>query len=239
MSSQGAASTLRTPQATPFHSASTSTLPSTPVKRKFTQGSMSSGHFSQTSTTSLDTPSKRQRMEAIQAGLRARGKDDAASQPQPTTSEHQDALPFTNGVEPNQAGSAPSPASNTDTEVAEVEHPPARYSFLGLPLSQESEAGAAPSTPKKRSFCVADVGNHASCSHSSGGTSSALLTPPQSIQQHANRTESFGPGVNGSANSRPEPVTPTRSKGKERANQWDQLIQGEVRLSFLADTRNP
>ncbi|KAF8549228.1 hypothetical protein OG21DRAFT_1525954 [Imleria badia] len=167
---------------------------------------------------SADTLSKKARLEAIQAGLRARTENQSPNQPaQPTVPDQADALPFTNGVE------AESPASDTTTEVGqEVEPPPVRYSFLGLPPSQGSESGAVLRTPKKRPSSILDG------KQGLFGSSSALLTPPQTIKQ-THRTEAFGPSASAGGSSRPEPVTPTRNKGKERASaRFDEFMQSQV-----------
>jgi hypothetical protein len=184
-------------------------LQSTPAKRKH--------HAPQTPSS---TPSKKARIAAIEAGLRDRLQDESPHHPPPAPEQH-DALPFTHGVEPHQA---PSPASETATDVEQEEPPRARYSFLGLSPTQESESGAGPSTPRKRPSIVdekQDLFDHYETS------SSALLTPPQSMKTHAGRIEAYAPSASGSS-SRPEPVTPTRHKGKERAR-CDQLTEAEVR----------
>lgn len=175
----------------------------------------------------MDTPSKRARFAAIAAGLQARDEDESPSQSrlQAVFQEESGALPFTHGGQQNQVASAPSPGSEADTDVDDLGSPP-RYSFLGLDPSQ----GSAPSTPKKRPSIIAVVkSEHYGLR---GGASSTLLTPPQSVRHNANRIEAFVPVVDGIGNSRPEPVTPTRHKGKERA--LPQLDSRVRRLSSLS-----
>lgn len=221
---------LCTPQASPLQSTSTSDPQRTPAKRKRSEWSATNSPAAQMGTTptsglaNADTPGKKARMEAIEAGLQARLKDKTPQQPphpQPAVAEQLDVLPFTHGRH-DEVASAPSPISDTTTEVEQDAEPPrVRYSFLGLPPTQESEA---PSTPKKRPSAVSDgrrIRGEAS--------SSALLTPPQSAKQHANRADAFTSTASGSGSSRPDPDTPTRYKGKGRATQWDQHMEIEVR----------
>ncbi|KAG8213569.1 hypothetical protein J3R82DRAFT_10224 [Butyriboletus roseoflavus] len=201
---------LCTPRPSPLHSTSTFAPQHTPVKRKHSECSATDPRFVQTNTTpelaTDNTPSKKARLQAIEAGLRARREDETPHQPprpEPAVPEHLDALPFTHGVEPNEPASAPSPASDTTTEVEEdVEPPRARYSFLGLPPTQESQSGAEPSTPKKRP--------------------SSVLQDPETAPRHLPQPRAAV------VVSRPEPVSPTRYKGKERASaQWDRLVEAE------------
>lgn len=145
----------------------------TPAKRK-------RPHTVQTSAT------KKARLEAIEAGLRARQENEPSPQSSRHHPEQADQLPFTHE---NQADTKPRP----------------RYSFLGLSPTQESEHPSThPSIDGKQEL----FGLH---------SSSALLTPPQSM--------------------RPEPVTPTRHKGKEPADpEWD---DDEVRHLLNPRHRRP
>lgn len=173
-------------------------------------------------TKSSISPDKKRRLEHIEAGLRARHQDLTPSQPQLLTPEQDDVLQFTDGLQLEPVASA-SASNRTATDVHQEAKPPReRYSFLGLSPSQSSEPDAVPSTPKKPP----------SSTVYGGTSSSALLTPPRSAAK-PNRVEAFPPTA--SSSSRPEPVTPTRSKGKERACLgWDALVDApQVRHSFF------
>ena len=145
--------------------------------------------------TTQATPSKRARLEAIEAGLQARR--------QPQTDE----LPFTHGVEQNAV-------SETNMDTRQQVHE--RYSFLGLPPTQESEPGGEPSTPKKRPSSSKEerFGLRGATS------SSALLTPPQSMKVSTSRVEPFAYAPSGSGTSRPEPIPRhgTRAKVEQIPN---------------------
>lgn len=218
---------IRLPAKRPSHTASYSMTPtqashtlstpqSTLPKRKCPSPTNPRGNKSSIS------PDKKRRLEHIEAGLRARHQDLTPSQPLLPTPEQDDVLQFTDGLQREPVASA-STFNRTATDVQREAKPPReRYSFLGLSPSQSSEPDAVPSTPKKPP----------SSTVYGGTSSSALLTPPRSAAK-PNRVETFPPTA--SSSSRPEPVTPTRSKGKERACLgWDALVDApEVRHSFF------
>ncbi|KAG9316218.1 hypothetical protein JVU11DRAFT_2245 [Chiua virens] len=90
-------------------------------------------------------------------------------------------------------------------------------SFLGLDPTQGSQSSVAPSTPKKPSSSLAITQRD----RFGEPSSSALLTPPQSAEQHTKHVEAY---------SAPEPASPTRCNGKGKGRaipQWDPPILDE------------
>ncbi|KAH7888494.1 hypothetical protein F5I97DRAFT_1827924 [Phlebopus sp. FC_14] len=192
------------------------------------------GASPQKPSTIPETPERRKRLEAIEAGLKARDVDPRT----PVRAGPFNAPILQNTAAPSaetssayaqsRAGTATAPSqvnslSQASTEIDwNAELPPAtptrkHYSFLGLDPSPEpipSVLGQStsvvvqpePSTPsrspKKRRLSLTDDGGEPQ--------PGMLLTPPQTTHRpHAHEEDN---------ELWPEPVTPTRRKGKQRSN---------------------
>lgn len=221
MSQTRNANGLSTPEPSPLQQA--------PAKRKRPESAVPGPRPTQ---VGAETPSKKARLAAIEAGLQARHRDETplrAPQFHSAVSEQDDALPFTRGAEATSAFEA-------DTDTGHDVELPARYSFLNLPPSQESQSGAVPSTPKRHPAPSVRAGQELQDLHSEP-SSSTLLTPSPSTQ--SNGAEPYVNVPGGSGSSRLELGTPTRHKGKGRATpRWDQLAATEVRHSLTCTSND-
>ncbi|KAF8447703.1 hypothetical protein L210DRAFT_3526991 [Boletus edulis BED1] len=149
-----------------------------------------------------ESPQRRKRMDAIEAGLRQREQDIVATRP--SSSMERGASTSPSGVQADCQPASPVP---TEPEP-EVEAPP-RRSFLGLLDSPELHSSTMqeegqPSTPKKRRISLPTEGSEIPPRTAPFG-GGLPLTPPQTIRR-------------GMQPDGPEPVSPiVRSrKGKER-----------------------
>ncbi|KIJ19172.1 hypothetical protein PAXINDRAFT_97198 [Paxillus involutus ATCC 200175] len=254
---------LNTPQSSPYQKYSSSpSIPETPSKRKRIEGDeagLRSARGTRTPQPSprkpgssfvpsiAETPRTRARLEAIEGGLRARNEDQTSARAGPSF-HAQNAIPGPSSSMPSlahtQEVSMPSsfpvhPSSPASTDIDwDKELPPAtpthaRYSFLGLPLSQGSTTPAIePATPKNRSSSpLLDFNGNVN----SESPNSLLPTPPQTTQRRTGPTLTY-PGESNS-NIRADPRTSTRRKGKERARpEWDVFIETDEENPFDEST---
>lgn len=151
-------------------------------------------------TSVPETPGRSKRLEDIERGLQ-----DRQTQSPNGTSQSPYESP-TLGMRRSLTLQSPLPSSQTSTYSADVEeglspvNPPNQpYSFLGL---YNSPVGS-PVTPQKRRRQLDDDEHE---------NYSVLLTPPETIHRLG-----AAAGTNVSLSQRPDPVTPTKNKGKARA----------------------
>ncbi|KIJ68004.1 hypothetical protein HYDPIDRAFT_165747 [Hydnomerulius pinastri MD-312] len=260
---------LATPQASPQKKGPSPVLsgPETPSRRKHFEDTdagvrsargtdtLQRNPQNQSSSSQLsapESPSKRKRLEAIEAGLK--GRDEAQPSARAGPSNHSTAaagpslsLSSSSHVQNQDPPVTVPPSSQASTEVDwEEVLPPAtpthqNYSFLGLNLSQDSNASVVePSTPRRTRPSPSGDGNDNDAPNVGVSNPGMLLTPPQTTHRHSGPTHAGysydSEGPNGS--SRPEPGTPTRHKGKERSinPHWERIVEDEEENPFIEDS---
>ncbi|KAL4074243.1 hypothetical protein J3A83DRAFT_4234637 [Scleroderma citrinum] len=139
-----------------------------------------------------ESPTRSKRLEDIQRGLQERHASQSSSE--------------TAVQSPGSSPHAPTGSIDWEQEPPSATPTHRPYSFLGLyspSVGSPVEDGASPVTPQKRRRHLDDDDDDDEDEHS------ILLTPPETVHRPGVASTSFS--------GRPDPVTPTRNKGKERA----------------------
>ncbi|KAF8844503.1 hypothetical protein BDN67DRAFT_962867 [Paxillus ammoniavirescens] len=193
------------------------------------------------STSQTETPRSAKRLEDINAGLRQRKLTQSQS-PSRAGPSKQHVEPISGPPLPTfSAKDAPTrPASPAVTEVDhESDVPPKNFSFLGLEYTPEVKTSTIedpeghPTTPKKPRLIPSTEEILPAAGAASAGAS-LLLTPPETTRPATHRQ----PGER-KQETRPQPVTPTKRKGKGKELEYAQVGQIERKGRHLHRTGSP